>query len=100
MRGPLQIFMGENINVVGAKHSGRYLLLKILTLIPECFAQIFRGDRHNLTPMPGQSISVNKLSVKTQDLLRKCAGSYRRLCHKGISQDEDGRSLSFKDRTK
>lgn len=35
------------------------------------------GDHHNLTPMPGRSISADKLSVKTQDLLRKCAGPYR-----------------------
>ncbi|WP_156332093.1 hypothetical protein [Planktothricoides sp. SR001] len=30
--------MGENVNVVGAKHSGRYFWVKILTLLPECFA--------------------------------------------------------------
>ena len=45
---PLQIYVGENINLVGAKHYGRYLLLKILTLIPECFAQIFIGENFNL----------------------------------------------------
>jgi hypothetical protein len=37
--------VGKNINFVGAKHSGRYLGVKILTLLPECFAQIFMGDR-------------------------------------------------------
>ncbi len=36
MRGILQIYVGENINLVGAKHSGRYLGVKVLTLLPEC----------------------------------------------------------------
>jgi hypothetical protein len=47
MRGILQIYVGKNINLVGAKHSGRYLGVKALTLLPECFAQIFMGDRHH-----------------------------------------------------
>jgi hypothetical protein len=43
--------VGENINLVGAKHSGRYLGVKILTLLPECFAQIYVSDRYNLMAM-------------------------------------------------
>jgi len=37
---------GENINLVGAKHSGRYFWVKMLTLIPECAGPDIYGRKY------------------------------------------------------